>query len=219
MTIFFVIWTSYACVNGAIARSSAPQQGEDLKDANQSSAIVDIRQHGAVGNGEVDDTLSMEKAFAAACAAAKRFVYVPQGTYIFNPSVSKLEICSNETVSGPGTIRVKAETGNYGYIFGPQPVTKPVNNFMMQEITVDQNAYKNSSAAVSGVAGRAQLVVAIYAGSNLAFRHFSINASCVNAISVNGPAVQDVTVDQCHFIFQKYSVVRSFDNSAIYINS
>lgn len=207
-----------ACAQRAPVRGEVPGARESTAQLGSSSETVDVRQYGAIGNGETDDTAALVKAFSYACAVGKRSVYVSPGIYLFDPAAAQLEVCSNETVYGAGTIRIKSDSGNYSYIFAPKSLVKDISNFTMEGITIDQNAYKNRSATISNAVGHNQTVFATYIGGHLTFRRLTVYASGVNTIVANGPSVGDVTIEQCHFIFQKLSTIKLFDNSTVYVN-
>lgn len=73
---------------------------------------VNVRAHGAVGDGVTDDTLAVKAALAA---AAGDLVYFPPGTYILN----KLPVATADLLLGPGaTLRHKAGSDTYMIAFG-----------------------------------------------------------------------------------------------------
>src|SRR5262245_61753675 len=88
---------------------------------------VNIRQHGATGDGSTDDTSAVVKAFSDVCDSGGGTIYVPPGIFIVDPVSSAIPICSNLVVEGSGTLKVKPNAGNYRYIFAPAPMIAPVN--------------------------------------------------------------------------------------------
>jgi hypothetical protein len=182
--------------------------------------IRDIREWGATGTGAVDDTGAVVAAFSTACASGGGTVYVPAGTYIINPAVAAIPICSNLVVDGPGTFKVKPDAGNYRHIFAANPLTAAVNNLTFTGITVDQNAAANTTGTIDvGDPRTHQLVWEVWAGTNLHFENMQLHVSGVDPVDVNGPAVSGVYVERNYIVFEKRSGQPEFDNSSIYIDA
>jgi hypothetical protein len=192
-------------------------QPPPASSANRS--IVNLREQGAAGDGATDDTRSVVSAFAGVCASGGGTVYVPSGVFIVDPAASSIPLCSNLSVYGPGTLRVKPDAGNYRYIFAANPPTAAVNDLSFNGITVDQNASGNTTAMIN-VDDRdtLQSVWQISAGSNLHFENMRLLLSGVDPITVNGPAVSGVYIERNHIVFQKRPGQPPFDNSSIYID-
>jgi Pectate lyase superfamily protein len=181
--------------------------------------IVNIRDHGATGSGTVDDTAAVVAAFSSACASGGGTISVPEGTYIINPAVAVIPICSNLVVTGSGTLKVKPDAGNYRHIFAAIPLSAAVNNLTFTGITVEQNAARNTTARIEVDDRRTwQLVWEIQAGTNVHFENMQLHVSGVDPIDVNGPAVSDVYVEHNSIVFEKRAAQPEFDNSSIYID-
>jgi Pectate lyase superfamily protein len=181
--------------------------------------ILNVRDHGATGGGTADDTAAVVAAFSTACASGGGTIYVPAGTYIINPAVAAIPICSNLVVTGSGTLKVKPDAGNYRHIFAATPLTAAVNNLTFTGITVDQNAARNTTARIEvGDLRTQQLVWEIQAGENLHFENMELHLSGVDPLDVNGPTVSDVYVAHNYIVFEKRPAQPEFDNSSIYID-
>jgi Pectate lyase superfamily protein len=184
-----------------------------------SQGIVNIREHGAVGDGSTDDMPSIVATFASVCASGGGTIYIPAGVFIIDPASAAIPICSSLVVYGPGTLRVKPNAGNYRYIFAPNPVNAMVNGLTFNGITVDQNAANNSTATIRVEDGGAlQMIWQIYAGTGLHFENMNLYVSGVNPIDVNGVAISGVYIERNYIVFQKRPGQPAFDNSSIYID-
>jgi hypothetical protein len=187
--------------------------------AREPFSVVSIRQFGAAGDGVTDDTSAIVAAVSTACRGGGGTIYIPSGTFIIDPATAPIPICSNLFVHGTGTLKVKPDTGNYRAIFAALPPDAPVNNVTFTGITVDQNAYNNTTATIDAGDDRThQRIWQIFAGTNLHLERMRLYVSGVNPVDVNGPAVSGVYVERNFFEFQKRAGQPEFDNSAIYIN-
>jgi polygalacturonase len=183
------------------------------------SAHVSIRQFGAAGDGSTDDTASIVQAFSSVCAAGGGTIDIPAGTYIVNPASATIPICSRLRVEGTGTIKVKADAGNYRFIFAANPPGAAVDDLTFSGITIDQNAYGNTTSVIDLANPRSfQFVWQVFAGSNLHFEGMHLYVSGIEPIDVNGPTVSSVYIARNHIVFQKRSGQPPFDNSAVYID-
>src|SRR5437899_4164802 len=182
------------------------------------TGLVNLREHGAAGNGSTDDTAAIVSAFSGVCASGGGAIYIPPGIYIINPAVHTIPICSHLIVYGPGTLRVKAETGNYCCIFATDPRTG-ADDLTFTGINVDQNTSNNTTATIAvDDPGTHQLVWKIFAGTNLHFENMHLYVSGVDPIDVNGPTVSGVYIERNYIVFQKRAGQPEFDNSSIYID-
>ena len=190
------------------------------KAAGQAAAsAVNIRNFQAAGDGTTDDTSSIVAAFSAVCAAGGGTIDIPAGTFIVNPAAASIPLCSNLVVQGPGTLKVKAEAGNYRAIFAPDPPVTAINNLTFTGITVDQNTHRNTGATIDvDDVGTHQRIWQVFAGTNLHFENMRLYVSGVNPVDVNGPAVSGVYVHRNYVEFQKRAGQPEFDNSSIYID-
>src|SRR5436190_1838791 len=95
--------------------------------AGPSTEFHPRRIHAAAGDGFTDDTSAIVAAFSGVCAAGGGSIYLPAGVYIINPASARIPICSRLDVHGPGTVKVRAQAGNYQCIFAPNPPTAAVD--------------------------------------------------------------------------------------------
>ena len=181
--------------------------------------LVNIRQHGATGDGSTDDTAAVVRAFSDVCHSGGGTIYLPPGIFIVDPASSSIPICSNLVVEGSGTLKVKPNAGNYRYIFAPAPMMAPVNDVTFRDITVDQNTSANTTATIRiGEDNTLQHVWQIFGGTNLHFEDMHLYVSGVNPIDVNGPTISGVYIARNHIVFRKRPGQPEFDNSSIYIH-
>ena len=187
--------------------------------ARPAVSVVSIREFGAAGDGATDDTSAIVAAFSAACAGGGGTISIPSGTFLINPAAASIPLCSNLFVHGPGTLRVKPDTGNYRAIFAASPPETAVNNLTFTGITVDQNAFNNTTATIDVSDDRThQRIWQIFAGTNVHLERMRLYVSGVNPVDINGPAVSGVYIHRNYVEFQKHAGQPEFDNSAIYIN-
>jgi Pectate lyase superfamily protein len=178
--------------------------------------VADVRMFGAKGDGVTDDTDAIERA-SKVIAQEGGILSFPLGTYIFDPHRSIIHIGSNMTLTGPGTIKVKDDAGDYRYIIGPSDPRHPVHNVVLDGLRVDQNAAANGSATISDAGNStAQYVFLSWAVQGLTIRNCFFEASGVNTIVANGSTVEDALFENNTFVFHRRSGQRPFDNSAIY---
>jgi hypothetical protein len=84
------------CLVAALALYAAPP----------SARVFDVREHGARGDGQTDDTAAIQAALTAAKEAGGGTVFVPEGTYIITAGPKRLDIGSNTTLAGVGPTSV-----------------------------------------------------------------------------------------------------------------
>ena len=124
-----------------------------------------------------------------------------------------------QSIHGPGTLKVKPDTGNYRAIFAASTPETAVNDVTFTGISVDQNAYNNTTATIDAGDDRThQRIWQIFAGTNVQLERMRLYVSGVNPVDINGPAVSGVYVHRNYIEFQKRAGQPEFDNSAIYIN-
>ena len=107
-------------------------------------STVSIRDHGAAGDGSTDNTSFIVAAFSAICTSGGGKIYIPCGTYIINPAVASIPICSDLVVRH-GDAEGQPDAGNYRAIFAPSPPEAALNNVTFTGISVDQNTFSNTA--------------------------------------------------------------------------
>lgn len=103
------------------------------------SPVIEVRDHGARGDGVTDDTAAIQRAIDAAAAAAPRTVHLPAGVYLIS---SQLVYRSGVTIDGDGAgatvIRnttTRADTRFTPMLAPAGPTTRDV---VVQQLTFDQ---------------------------------------------------------------------------------
>src|SRR5262249_36048111 len=137
-----------AGIVGAMAPQGSTAQGVEQSPVTW-TVPINVRDHGATGDGTTDDTRSLVDLFTKACASGGGTNYVPAGIYIIDPGSTSIPICGNLVVQGTGTLRVKPDSGNYRYIFAANPPGEAVDNLTFTGLTIDQNAMANTTGAIS----------------------------------------------------------------------
>lgn len=189
--------------------------------AGQISDTINIRDHGAKGDGLTDDTAAIQ---AALSAGAGKGVFIPAGTYIVTPSAARwLAFSSNTVIEGAGEasiIKVKDQAGSYGALFAPSSFVAAVSNVTFRNFVIDQN--------VQNVAGQVDLTNADTTGQSaiLAFNpnHVRVekmrfrNVGGIQTVYLNG---NDVTVEGCHFSWVRARSITGarYDNTTVYVNA
>jgi hypothetical protein len=201
---------------GLVFRGAQPAVDDP---AGRFRGVVNIRERGAAGDGSTDDTSSIVAAFSGVCASGGGTIYIPAGTYIVNPASSAIPICSNLVVDGPGTIRVKANAGNYRYIFAAKPADAAVHDVTFSGITIDQNTANNTTATIAvGDEGSLQLIWQIWGGTNIHLENMRLYVCGVDPIDVNGQTISGVFIQRNYIVFQKRAGQPPFDNSSVYVH-
>ncbi len=173
-----------------------------------------VTSFGAKGDGKTDDT----KAIAAASRAVSQHggvLVFPNGTYIFNPAEAKILLGPITTLRGPGTVKVKANAGKYQYIIGASDPRLPLDNIVLDGLTVDQNVEENDARIVNSDQASIQAVFLSWNIRILVVRNCTFQASGVNTIVAN-PDHESGTFENNTFIFHRRPEQQPFDNSAIY---
>jgi hypothetical protein len=199
------------------------QQRLELQGVGRFPAIgtnpINVKEHGAEGNGTTDDTKSLVDVFRDVCASGGGTIYFPSGTYIIDPGSSAIPICSNLLVYGTGTLRVKPDSGNYRYIFAPNRLGQATDNLTFAGLTIDQNTSSNTTGSISVDDTQSwQQVWQVSGGTNIHFEDLRLYVCGVNSLNVNGPTISGVYMARNHIVFQKRPGQAEFDNSTVYID-
>lgn len=105
---------------------------------------VSVRDFGAKGDGITDDTASIALAINAACTITDSTLVLDSGTYIIAPVVAAnpiLPACSDLSITGPGTVKIKPASGGYFSIWGSSGTA--MSNVHLSGFTVDMNSANN----------------------------------------------------------------------------
>ncbi len=120
--------------------------------------IYNVKNFGATGNGQTNDTLAIQAALDAARDAGGGQVYIPEGTYIItgtgNASDGALRVYSNTELygDGMGETNLKLEDGWSAKITGliRTPVNQVTHDVVIRDLTLDGNR-DNTTADVDGI--------------------------------------------------------------------
>jgi hypothetical protein len=185
------------------------------------TAIYDVRQFGATGDGRTDDTAAIQAAIDASPATGGT-VMLPPGIYIVAPTRTKgIDFTSNLRVIGAGersVIKIKDHAGNWQRLFAPRGGAS-VENVSFEDLSFDANIRNNPEATINEKDDSTyQTFISATAGRNLSVRRCRFNPySGVWAISFNGKTIRDCAVTDCSFTFVMRDGSPDYDNSAVYI--
>ncbi len=166
--------------------------------ASHSQNIINVKDHGAKGNGKSDDTNAINQAVEAAKKIAPSTLYFPKGTYIFT---SGFEAPSNVTWKGAGmanTIlkageQIQNEQNFYKQRFWNIGGNHEEINIAIENITIDMNrAYNPTWNLYDAFAIRIQSSLH---RKNLRLSNTTINAApagCLNS-QIDGLLLENFT--------------------------
>jgi len=183
---------------------------------------------GATPNDFSDDRAAIQKTIDAVHAAGGGTVTIPAGTFLVSTApdaspiqVIALNIYSNITLKGVGPesiIKLKDNNGNYDALLGIKPSWDIVDNFRMNDLTIDGNGANNlvSSEVVLQKNG-SRSCLRIYKGKNIEVENYTfINVKGVWVLVFNG-FVEHVKVQ--NNVFKNIGDDRvDWDHSTIYTN-
>jgi parallel beta-helix repeat protein len=190
--------------------------------------VFDVRNPayagGAKGDGVTDDTAAINAAIAAASAAGGGIVLFPPGTFVVAPSGTGTYILIKSNVivrgSGPATkLKIKNNCGDYRALFYDNGVAH--TNFVVEDLTIDQNPTGNTNATVTTSAGQLQIAVFVTNGTGTRVQRCRFDPCCgVNTVDVNGTGCSDAKVEDCYFHFvPRGASPAPYDNSAVYVEA
>lgn len=124
-------------------------------------AIFNVRDFGAKGDGQTDDTAAIGKAIAACKAAGGGTIEMPAGTYIVrgdaaNPSKGPIELSSNMTLSGAGMGETVIKLADHfdARINGiVRTALETVDNVTVTGLTIDGNRANNTGHQAGFICG------------------------------------------------------------------
>ncbi|MCU0543782.1 MAG: glycoside hydrolase family 55 protein [Oscillatoriaceae cyanobacterium Prado104] len=181
-------------------RQQLPASHSNNSRTNPASTVgetaVSVKDFGAIGNGIVDDTNSIQKAIDAVDRAGGGIVFFPIGTYkvSINPaSLQAITIRSKIILSGSGhhnsIIKLADNQGNYSAILAGEKPKTDLSDFAMYNIAIDGNGTANPVGSESELEGniKHRYALRIYAGQRIRIEGCRFtNLNNVNGISVNG---------------------------------
>ncbi len=184
-----------------------------------------VRDYGATGNGVTDDTAAINLAIAAVPSTGGTVVF-PRGTYLVSTTTGsatwlhaidiKANVHMRGTAAAECVIKLKDANGNYNAIISGLLNTTNCSNFLINDLTIDQNSANNPIAAQSDLTNHARYAVVIFSGQNLkAERCNFINFKSTNTISFNGTNIDNVQILDNYFLFGPSGTVDN-DHSTIY---
>lgn len=186
---------------------------------------ISVRDFGALGSGTANDTAAIQKAIDSAKPGAE--IFFPKGTYLvsIDPKDRRkpaIIIRSNLSLNGKeATIRLERQQGDYSAMIGPNPSWKSVEDFSIENLTIDQNGADNLVPKENGTdtLETARHAVRIYPGKNIRIRKCRfVNSNSANTITVNGgERLSDVIIENCEFSSIGDNPF-DFDHSTIYTN-
>jgi polygalacturonase len=186
-----------------------------------------VKERGARGNGNADDTQAIQAALDAARKAGGGTVYFPKGTYLVSPrTTGGFAVGSNTEVRGDGpasVLKVANNTGDYNFLFGQLNAASDypfVENIAFRDLRVDQNPAGNRTADIRETEG-IQNVLQFHHFKNLSVERVHFDpAPGIQAIVLDSPKPNTggVTIDGCFFRFVRgrSTLAHKHDHSSIY---
>lgn len=175
-----------------------------------------VSDYGAIGNGAVDDRSAIQAAINAA-AISGRTVFLGGGTYrITKPAGLDyfIELKPNVRITGPGTIKVANNSGDYRAIFAGATISTDLSNVTLDGITVDEN---NANNPVTTFNNFPRYILCVFAGDNVTVRNCTFkNIDSINTITINGANIKNAIVVNNMFLNVGQSAT-NHDHSTIYV--
>lgn len=188
--------------------------------------LVNVKDHGAMGNGKTDDTKAIRDAIDAAPAGST--VYLPVGTYIVTLTrTTWLPLKSNVSIAGEGpssVIRVKAHNGDWQNMFAPDDVATFIQGVSVHDLRLDANTANNPEAKVANLAPNQdeqtwQNGVLIYAGDDVHVTAVTFDTwAGVWAAVLNGTHVTRASISHNIVAFAQNRDHPDYDNAMFYLN-
>ncbi len=217
---------------GEVALPLAGIEGA-LGDGRRDQRIFNVRDDGAKGDNNTDDTGSILTAIERAIAVGGGTIYLPGGRqYLFDPTaINKIKLASNVRFLGDGessVLRVKPNAGNYKAMLAPATDATRIEQVLIEGLCFDQNI-DNQLAATQphGTYARAQAAIFARNAKNLIVQHCWFRCCGMNTVLFNGHGYLDVSgiaINDCRFRFAPLPNAtnpgpawRCYDNSAIYL--
>lgn len=193
--------------SGAVAHGSSASwlHGPTVFDYLPASAVFDVKEYGAKGDGITDDTTAMQAALDAANSAGGGRVFVPSGTFLVS---NHLVIYANVVLAGAGrgvTILKMATSASQTVVItqgfagntGTNNTSSP-NEFGIRDLTIDGNAGVNGLPGAQTFGYGMQLYGYGFRIVNVAVRNCNndgIWSEWANVASVQAPNGVESTLD------------------------
>ncbi|MGI8858359.1 MAG: glycosyl hydrolase family 28-related protein [Thermomicrobiales bacterium] len=184
--------------------------------------VIDVKQHGAMGDGKTDDTAAIQAAIDAVPATGGA-VSFPSGTYIVAPGKTVgIVIKSNLLLMGAGAgsvLKIKDHLGDWQRLLSPKDLGGTVENFAVEDLAFDANIVNNPESLINETKDATyQTFVHITSGRNLTVRRCRFAPySGVWAVSFVGQQIDNCAVMDSTFQFAMRDANPDYDNSAVYV--
>ncbi|BDU17053.1 right-handed parallel beta-helix repeat-containing protein [Lysobacter auxotrophicus] len=158
------------------------------------SAVVDVRRHGARGNGVANDTRAFQQAIDALPAAGGT-VQVPAGDYLIDPTVGVQLRSRMHLAMSPGTrLLAKPNAAERAYV---------LNAHRVSDVTISGGRIIGERSAHKGITGEWGHGLMIRAAERVNVRDLHISHCWGDGISIGGAKVgaafvpsRDVTIER-----------------------
>lgn len=184
--------------------NNSPTKNNPMKlvseQSTDSELVVSVKDFGAVGDGEIDDTSAIQKAVDRVRDGGGGTVFFPNGTYkvsILPGEYHAISIYSNVTLKGNSNaesiIKLAAQQGSYSSILAGEEPSSNLSNFAIYDLAIDGNGLANQmSPEIENKEGEPTInemnhALRIYIGSGINVENCRfINMNTRNVITVNG---------------------------------
>jgi hypothetical protein len=181
---------------------------------------------GAIGDGIIDDTNSIQKTIDAAAAKGNAVVMFPPGIYkvqIQSQHRDALKIYPNIILQGQenqkSVIKLANNQGDYNAIIAGLSPVSDLSNFAIYDLTIDGNSINNKVSSENNFKNsKFRYAVQIFAGKEIHIENSKfINFDNINTISMNGESVSDIYIQNNRFESIGDSNI-DHDHSTIYLH-
>lgn len=212
-----------AAVAALLADSgSSTRAGADALYAHRANVSVNVKDHGATGDGVTDDTAAIQSAINAA-ATFGAGVYFPRGTFKLSKASGldyMLEAKAGQLWHGEGAIKVASTAGDYRSVVAGVAVGTDLTGFTVEGLTFDMNNTGNPATTVGSngtlFAGNPRYAIYAPVGDRVTVRTCIFkDIDSVNTVVIGGTnaRVQDNTFTE---VGQSNNV---HDHSTLYITA
>ena len=126
---------------GDVTTWSMPSKIEIKSAVTKPTAVFNVKDFGAVGDGATDDTLAVRKAIDKARTNGGGTVYFPSGRYLFT---GVFTVPQNTTIKGEGRELVSMVFLPFNWAVGniPDAFFKGTKNFSIEDVTINASRMK-----------------------------------------------------------------------------